>query len=91
MYLAILSLLYCPCLYGLCCYALYRKAQTVIQGPTVSGGVEVQKKETVPPPLNSTNIQNVQNAQAPAQPTVNVTNNASQPVAPVEINIPGRA
>lgn len=44
LYLALASLLYCPCLYCLCCYLLYRRANKVIRGLDIDGGTELKKK-----------------------------------------------
>lgn len=44
LYLALASLLYCPCLYCLCCYLLYRRANKIIRGPDVDGGTEFRGK-----------------------------------------------
>ena len=84
LYFAIWCLLYCPCLYGLCCYALYRKAQTVIMGPTVSGGVEVQKNIEAPVQAKQNSV-NFTEAQTTNQPTVNVQSGQQQPTAPINI------
>jgi hypothetical protein len=69
LYLALLSLLYCPCLYCLCCYMLYKKANRVIRGPDVGGGVEVQKKAPssgdAAPNVNYNGVPNAPQATAP--------------------------
>lgn len=84
LYLALWCLLYCPCLYGLCCYALYRKAQTVINAGPVSGGVEIQKKVEVPAQAKN-NLVNVQPTNSAQLPVVNVQNNSQYPPAPINM------